>query len=88
MIVADYDKNSDVLYVALDKPCPAYSSEQSDGLLFRFSYGADKPCGVTVFDYDSHWVADKKTLANKIAEFLGATPNDVLSVLTESKEKP
>ena len=81
MIVTDYDENSDVLYLALEKPRPAYSSEQPDGLLFRFAYDQDRPCGVTVFDYQAHWVQERDKLADRIASFLGVEPTAILKSL-------
>ena len=77
MIVLDYDKNSDVLYIAKNKPCRAYSDEQADGLLFRFSYETNAPCGVTVFDYQNHWHSNLEKLSKRVAEFLRAEPSEV-----------
>lgn len=83
MIAANYDKNSDVLYLAVDRPCRAYSDEQKNGLLFRFSYDTNEPCGVTVFDYKIYWLSNKQNLVQEVASFLKRNSNEIIDVLPQ-----
>ena len=82
MYWAEFQRN-----VALEKPRPAYTSEQPDGLLYRFAYDADQPCGVTVFHYQSHWLDRKDQLADRIAKFLNVGHHDILTALSETAAK-
>ena len=84
MIVADYDELCDVLYVALDRPRAAYGDEQPDGLLFRYAYEGDRPCGVTIFSFQESWGERKQELAKRIAEFLGANDQDVIAAFQQA----
>ncbi|KKM17353.1 hypothetical protein LCGC14_1676570 [marine sediment metagenome] len=72
-----YDESSDVLYIALGQPKSAYGSEQPNGLLFRYSYERDDPCGVTVFRFAEAWHENIEGLSAEIATFLGASMSEV-----------
>jgi hypothetical protein len=82
-IVGDYDRNAKVLYLALGEPRPAVCEETDNGLLLRFSYETDEPCGVTVPNLDL-WLNKPKALAHEVASFLGVPDEEVLRIITRS----
>lgn len=71
MLTFSYDSDSDVLYVAKNGPCRAFSSEEKDGLLLRFDYETHKPCGVTILGYQADWTSRLDKLTQRVAELLG-----------------
>lgn len=46
-LLATYDAESDVMYVSLGSPVPAYGVNK-EGLLLLYAYDSDAICGVTV----------------------------------------
>lgn len=89
-IEANYDKQADVLYVALDQPRAAISEEGRDGLIYRFAMDNEQPCGITVTGYRDIWSGKERDLAQKIGVFLCADTNEVRKVIlreTTSDEK-
>ena len=83
MIRAIYDTENDVLYVALGEPKAAFGDERPGGLLFRYSYEDEAPCGVTVFGYHENWQARGDALSREIASFLRAAPKEVETALRQ-----
>ena len=72
--------------IALGQPKSAYGSEQPNGLLFRYSYERDDPCGVTVFHFTETWRENIEGLSAEIATFLGAPVPEVKEAIRKSKD--
>ena len=50
-----YDRDADVLYVAIGSPRPAYTDEDEQGLLIRKDAKSGETVGVTILDYEEHF---------------------------------
>ncbi len=62
-----YDRDADVLYVAIGSPRPAYRDEDEQGLLIRRDPKSGETVGVTILDYEEHFrqLPDLSWLATK-----------------------
>ena len=62
-----YDRDADVLYVAIGSPRPAYTDEDEQGLLVRRDPKSGETVGVTILDYEEHFckLVDLSWLATK-----------------------
>lgn len=81
-IRVDYDRTSDVLYLALGKPVPAKTDEDDDGLAFRFALEDGRPCGVTIMGFrSSRWSQRRVALAKIIGVRLHVGNNVVAKAL-------
>ncbi len=81
-INAEYDRDADVLYLALDLPRPAESEETPEGLVLRYDAETDEPCGVTVLRLGA-WKDRQEQLSRSVSGFLGVPSHDVRSALVE-----
>ena len=50
-----YDRDADVLYVAIGSPRPAYTDEEEQGLLIRKDPQSGETVGVTILDDEEHF---------------------------------
>jgi Protein of unknown function (DUF2283) len=72
MISASYDPRGDVLYIVRGTEAqPADTSEQGDGLLYRYAKASHEPCGVTVLGFSTVWRPRVRDLSTRIAVFFG-----------------
>lgn len=81
MIVSNYDKFADVLYLSLGKPTAAITQENDDGLLVRRSIRSNKICGVTIVDFRRYWGKRPVMLARKLADIMSVKPTDTTMVI-------
>jgi len=82
-IHVDYDRDSDVLYIALGNPVAAVG-DYVDGIIYRFSETTDEPCGVTVVGFkENKWDKKVTVLAKDIATHLHIKSDDLLSALSK-----
>jgi len=80
MITASYDPRADVLYVVSGVNAqPGETTEQQDGLLFRYSKASRKPCGVTVMGFSAVWRRRLRDLSMQIADFLETATAEVFA---------
>lgn len=78
-LTADYDRDADVLYVALEPIAPAEGEDGPRGVVLRYSMDANLPCGVTVVGYRrNRWPQDTAALSNLIGKHLGLHPAGIL----------
>ena len=85
-ISVSYDRNSDVLYIALGKAVPAKTRHDDRGLAFRFAVEDGHPCGVTIMGYKAdHWIDNIRDLANIIGGKLHIQNATVLTALENIK---
>ena len=50
-----YDRDADVLYIAIGYSRPAYTDEDEQGLLIRKDPKSGETVGVTILDYEEHF---------------------------------
>lgn len=78
-ISVDYDRSSDVLYVAIEPIAPAEGEDRPRGVVLRYTMDGDIPCGVTVIGYRlNRWAENPAQLAELVADHLGLHPLTVL----------
>jgi len=76
-----YDRDADVLYVAIGSPRPAFTEEAEEGLLIRKDPKTGETVGVTILDYEEHflqlpdlsWLA-KKPFPEELVTYLRERP--------------
>jgi hypothetical protein len=84
-ITIDFDRDADVLYIALGSPQPAESEERDKGIVLRYSVKNDAPCGVTVVGFRDHgWARRRNDLVALVAEHLGVPPEVVSDALSQA----
>lgn len=76
-----YDMDADILYLSKDKPQPALTEQNDDGLFLRYSLTEDHPCGVTVPSFRAYWAAHKEELAQEVSTFLAVPKSRIGSLL-------
>lgn len=80
-IVVTYDREADVLYVAIGQPEPAVG-EVINGVIYRYSNATKAPCGATVLGYrDEGWSNRLSDLADEIANHLPVLSGDLVKVI-------
>lgn len=50
-ITVNYDKDHDVLYVAIGNPKPSYCDDDIEGVLIRRAMDSNRLSGVTIMDF-------------------------------------
>jgi len=80
-IHVDYDRESDVLYIALGNPVAAIS-DYVDGIIYRYSETGDQPCGATIVGFKGNkW--DMKSLAKDVATHLHIKASDLMNAISK-----
>ena len=74
-----YDRDADVLYIAIGSPRPAYTHEEEQGLLIRKDPRTGETVGVTILDYEEYFrqLPDLAWLATK------PLPGELIAYLRE-----
>ena len=63
-LTADYDRDADVLYVAVEPIVAAEGEDAPRGVVLRYSIAKNVPCGITVIGYKrNRWPSDLRQLA-------------------------
>jgi hypothetical protein len=84
-VSVDYDRDVDVLYVAIGKPRPAEGEDRPRGVVYRYAMDDDAPCGVTIVGFRRNgWHEKLGELARFVAAQLGAEPEQVAALVRES----
>jgi hypothetical protein len=84
-LTADYDRNSDVLYVTFGPPRAGYGEDGPDDVILRYGEDDDKPSGVTVVGFRSNsWLAKSHDLAVIIAQHLGVSEPDAQQAIEKA----
>lgn len=85
-ISVDYDRERDVLYVALEPIVPAEGEDAPRGIVKRFAVADNTPVGVTVVGFRrNHWDSDVLDLADLITIHLSVSSEDRLDLLKAIK---
>ena len=70
-VTADYDRDADVMYVALGSPVPSEGEDHPRGVVLRFAQSDNSPSGVTIIGYFRHrWDEDLHSLSELIGRHL------------------
>jgi hypothetical protein len=70
-LTSHFDTEGDILYLSLGNPVPSYGEEKPEGLVYRWAYSDDRPCGVTVVGFRAHqWGARARKLSQLAAAHL------------------
>jgi len=81
----DYDRDGDVLYVAIGKPRPAEGEDRHGGVVYRYAMDDNAPCGVTIVGFRRNgWHEKLGDLAKVVADQLGAEIEQVEILVRES----
>ena len=81
----DYDRDSDVLYVAIGEPRPAEGEEGSRGVVYRYAVDDNTACGVTIVGFRRNgWGEDAPKLAELIANQLHAEAGPIEKMICRS----
>lgn len=71
-LTVDYDRNADVLYMALGKPKAAVTAGRDDGVMLRYAFKDGSHCGVTVVGFRGHdWPQRLAVLGGVVGRHLG-----------------
>ncbi|MFO1247006.1 MAG: DUF2283 domain-containing protein [Alphaproteobacteria bacterium] len=72
---ADYDRDSDVLYLTLGSPRPGEGEQKPKGVVLRYSMDTEIPIGVTVIGVRSNgWTTHVSELASIVASHVDVVP--------------
>jgi hypothetical protein len=70
-VTADYDRDADVMYVALGSPVPSEGEDHPRGVVLRFAQSDNSPSGVTIIGFSRHrWDEDLRSLSELIGRHL------------------
>ncbi len=84
-VSVDYDRDVDVLYVAIGKPCRAEGEDGPGGVVYRYAMDDNAPCGVTIVGFRRNgWPEKLGELAKLVADQLGAEKEQVETLVRES----
>ncbi len=84
-ITVDYDRDVDVLYVAIGKPRPGEGEDRPGGIVYRYAVEDDTPCGLTIVGFRrNEWHTKPGDLAKLIADHLGADVTQIEPVIREA----
>jgi|SRR5664279_5825986 len=84
-LTADYDRNSDVLYVTFGPPRPGYGEDGPDDVVLRYGEDDDTPSGVTVVGFRSNsWLAKSHDLAGIISQHVGVSQSVAQEVIEKA----
>jgi hypothetical protein len=77
-VIAQFDTESDVLYLSLGEAVASYSEERPNGVILRWAYDGGWPSGVTVIGFRGHqWRVKAKELSDLAAAHLGVNWEEV-----------
>ena len=80
---ADYDRDADVLYIALGDPRPAEGEDSARGIVYRFAMDDNAPCGVTIIGFHrNNWDKNISAVAALVSKHLNV-PNSIVTSLIE-----
>lgn len=86
-VSVDYDRHSDILYIALEPIVPAEGEDFPRGIVKRFSMEDDTPVGVTVNGFKRNsWDRDVRRLAAIVAAHLWQSPSEAESLCRQIQE--
>lgn len=78
VIVADYDRAADVLYISRGNPRPDEGEDFVRGIILRFAMDNSQPSGATVVGFvHNRWRSDIGGLANKLSKHLRAPAPEI-----------
>jgi|HubBroStandDraft_6_1064221.scaffolds.fasta_scaffold1126672_1 hypothetical protein len=81
-IEADYDRQSDVLYISLGSPRPDEGEDRSRGVVLRYSMEGGTPSGATVIGYRRYrWNEAVQDISASIANHLSVSSKDVMAAI-------
>jgi Protein of unknown function (DUF2283) len=88
-LTADYDRDADVLYIAVGEPRPSESEDWKGGLVVRFPFDdLEHAWGVTVVGYKSNGWMDKVTLlADAVASILKVSKLEAATVIQQATRR-
>jgi hypothetical protein len=70
-VTADYDRDADVMYVALGSPVPSEVEDHPRGVVLRFAQSDNSPSGATIIGFYRHrWDEDLRNLSELIGRHL------------------
>ena len=82
---AAYDREGDVLHVALGTPVPAEGEGRQSGIELRYALSDDHPCGAAVIGFRRHaWPRRMDRLCGVIGDHLNIPAEHIKSVISEA----
>ena len=81
-LTADYDRDADVLYVAVGQPRPGYGDDGPDDVILRYGKADRRPSGVTVVGFQENgWPRRLRDLAAIIARHVDVNECDAWQIV-------
>jgi len=81
----EYDRNADVLYIAIGKPRSAEGEDGPGGVIYRYAIDDNAACGVTIVGFRRNgWHENATRLAALIANHLNAKAGQIETMICRS----
>jgi Protein of unknown function (DUF2283) len=84
-LIADYDRDADVLYVSVGEPRPGFGEDGPDDVILRYDQDHRQPSGVTVLGFhENGWSGRTQALAAIIAQHVRVSEAEAQEIVASA----